>query len=36
MLPDTPADPDRLLDLAAKWNLAGPTKRLVDAICMPS
>ncbi len=27
-----PADPDRLLDLAEKWNLAGPAKRIVDAI----
>ena len=32
-LPAAPADPDRLLDLASTWNLAGPTKRLVDAIC---
>jgi 5'-3' exonuclease len=32
-LPDAPADPDRLLELASTWNLAGPTKRLVDAIC---
>jgi hypothetical protein len=32
-LPDAPADPDRLLSLASTWNLAGPTKRLVDAIC---
>jgi 5'-3' exonuclease len=30
-LPTEPADPDRLLHLAEKWNLAGPTKRLVDA-----
>jgi 5'-3' exonuclease len=32
-LPPAPADPDRLLELAGKWNLAGPTKRLVDAVC---
>jgi hypothetical protein len=32
-LPAAPADPDRLLELASTWNLAGPTKRLVDAIC---
>jgi 5'-3' exonuclease len=31
-LPTAPADPDRLLSLADTWNLAGPTKRLVDAI----
>ena len=35
-LPAEPVDPDRLLDLAAKWNLAGPTKRLVDLICKVS
>ncbi len=27
-----PADPDRLLDLAEEFNLAGPARRLVDAI----
>ena len=32
-LPAEPVDPDRLLDLAEKWNLAGPTKRLVDTVC---
>ncbi len=32
-LPPEPVDADRLLDLAAKWNLAGPTRRLVDAVC---
>jgi 5'-3' exonuclease len=32
-LPKAPAEPDRLLELAATWNVAGPTKRLVDAIC---
>ncbi len=32
-LPKAPVDPDRLLELADSWNLAGPTKRLVDAIC---
>jgi 5'-3' exonuclease len=31
-LPTAPADPERLLALADTWNLAGPTKRLVDAI----
>jgi 5'-3' exonuclease len=31
-LPAAPVDPDRLLSLADTWNLAGPTKRLVDAI----
>jgi 5'-3' exonuclease len=32
-LPKAPADPDRLLELASTWNLAGATKRLVDAVC---
>jgi 5'-3' exonuclease len=32
-LPKAPADPDRLLALASTWNLAGATKRLVDAVC---
>ena len=32
-LPKAPADPDRLLELAATWNLAGATRRLVDAVC---
>ncbi|RUL90620.1 5'-3' exonuclease [Verrucosispora sp. FIM060022] len=31
-LPTAPADPDRLLDLAQRWNLAGSTRRLVDAL----
>ncbi|MET7879131.1 5'-3' exonuclease [Micromonospora profundi] len=31
-LPTAPADPDRLLELAAQWNLAGSTRRLVDAL----
>lgn len=31
-LPDAPADPDRLLALAERWNLAGPCRRLVDAL----
>jgi 5'-3' exonuclease len=31
-LPATPAQPDRLLELASTWNLAGPAKRLVDAL----
>jgi 5'-3' exonuclease len=33
-LPRAPADPDRLLKLAERWNLAGSTKRIVDAICL--
>jgi 5'-3' exonuclease len=32
-LPPAPADPDRLLTLAETWNLAGATRRLVDALC---
>ncbi|HTF10882.1 MAG TPA: 5'-3' exonuclease [Asanoa sp.] len=31
-LPAAPADGDELLALAEKWNLAGPCRRLVDAI----
>ncbi len=31
-LPAAPADPDRLLDLAQRWNLAGATRRLVDTL----
>jgi 5'-3' exonuclease len=31
-LPAAPVDPDRLLALAETWNLAGPCRRLVDAI----
>ncbi|GIF76026.1 5'-3' exonuclease [Asanoa siamensis] len=31
-LPTAPADGDKLLTLADKWNLAGPCRRLVDAI----
>ncbi len=31
-LPRVPADPDRLLALAEKWNLAGSIRRLVDAL----
>jgi 5'-3' exonuclease len=31
-LPAAPADPDRLLTLAEKWNLAGSCRRLVDAM----
>ena len=31
-LPTSPADPDRLLALAEQWNLAGPCRRLVDAL----
>jgi 5'-3' exonuclease len=31
-LPAAPADPDRLLALAETWNLAGPCRRLVDAL----
>ncbi|SIR59566.1 5'-3' exonuclease [Micromonospora avicenniae] len=31
-LPSAPADPDTLLELARQWNLAGSTRRLVDAL----
>jgi 5'-3' exonuclease len=31
-LPAAPVDPDRLLALAQRWNLAGPCRRLVDAL----
>lgn len=31
-LPAAPADPDRLLALAETWNMAGPCRRLVDAL----
>ncbi len=31
-LPKEPADPQRLLDLAEKWNLASPARRIVDAL----
>ncbi|MEU6205213.1 5'-3' exonuclease [Micromonospora musae] len=31
-LPNAPADPDGLLELARRWNLAGSTRRLVDAL----
>jgi 5'-3' exonuclease len=31
-LPEAPADGERLLALAEKWNIAGPCRRLVDAI----
>lgn len=31
-LPTSPADPDRLLELAQRWNLAGSCRRLVDAL----
>jgi 5'-3' exonuclease len=31
-LPAAPADPDRLLELAEQWNLAGSCRRLVDAM----
>ncbi|TDC29090.1 5'-3' exonuclease [Micromonospora sp. 15K316] len=31
-LPSAPADPDALLALARRWNLAGSTRRLVDAL----
>ncbi|GAA1854266.1 5'-3' exonuclease [Asanoa iriomotensis] len=33
-LPTAPADGDTLLALAEKWNLAGPCRRLVDAISL--
>jgi len=31
-LPRTPADPDRVLDLARRFNLEGPAQRLVEAL----
>ena len=31
-MPTAPADGDRLVALAEKWNIAGPCRRLVDAI----
>lgn len=31
-LPAAPADPDRLLDLARRWNLASSCRRLVEAL----
>jgi hypothetical protein len=31
-LPTGPVDPDGLLAFAEKWNLAGPSRRLVDAM----
>ncbi len=31
-LPLSPADPERLLELAGRWNIAGPCRRLVDAL----
>lgn len=31
-LPTAPVDPDRLLELAQQWNLAGSARRLVDAL----
>jgi 5'-3' exonuclease len=31
-VPAVPADPDRLYDLAERWNLAGSCRRLVDAL----
>jgi 5'-3' exonuclease len=31
-LPAAPTDPDRLLTLAQRWNLAGSARRLVDAL----
>ncbi|WJK38985.1 5'-3' exonuclease [Solwaraspora sp. WMMA2056] len=33
-LPAAPADPDRLMALAARWNLAGSCRRLVDAMTL--
>ncbi|HET6532447.1 MAG TPA: 5'-3' exonuclease [Actinoplanes sp.] len=32
VLPSAPADPDRLIALAERWNLAGSARRLVDAM----
>ncbi|MCA2215012.1 5'-3' exonuclease [Jidongwangia harbinensis] len=34
-LPSAPEDPDRLLALAQRWNLAGSARRLVDALAGP-
>jgi len=31
-LPATPKDPEALLALAERWNLAGSARRLVDAL----
>jgi 5'-3' exonuclease len=31
-LPTSPADPDRLVELAERWGLAGAAKRIVDAL----
>jgi 5'-3' exonuclease len=31
-VPSTPADPDRVLELAERWNLGGSVKRLLDAL----
>ncbi|MER5454436.1 5'-3' exonuclease [Micromonospora sp. NPDC002389] len=31
-LPAAPAQPERLIELAERWNLAGSTRRLVDAL----
>ncbi|XTZ16846.1 5'-3' exonuclease [Micromonospora echinospora] len=31
-LPAAPVDPERLLELADRWNLASPVRRLVDAL----
>jgi 5'-3' exonuclease len=36
VLPPSPADPEALMDLAQRWNLAGACKRLVDAISAAS
>jgi hypothetical protein len=35
-LPTAPKDPDRLLELAQRWNLAGSCRRLVDALAGPA
>jgi hypothetical protein len=32
--PKAPMDPDRLLALAERWNLAGAAKRIVDALAV--
>src|SRR6266545_3821993 len=31
-LPATPADTERVMDLAERWNIAGPLRRFVDAV----
>jgi 5'-3' exonuclease len=35
-LPPLPVDPDALLTLAERWNIAGPCRRLLDAMTAPA